>query len=227
MKNLSIIQKVGAVGAMLAGLSHITLQAFSHISLIPHALFFLSFGAAQIIWAYQFFKNPHRSPLHHYIGIAINGGFLGLWALTRFLPAPFIGESEYIELIGLTVALCEVVALWAIVTSQTKDEIFKETIVSLALMVLLTFGVTSSIYTSGLIGEKIFPMWKMEGHHSGAGGHQGMMEGMMNDKGHQDMMQGMMKKMHGGHGEESSNSGLCPADGSGGEGCSKGDGHNH
>ncbi len=225
MKNLRTIQKVGAVGAMLAGLSHITLQAFSHISLIPHALFFLSMGGAQIVWAYQFFKNPHRSHLHHYIGIAINGGFLGLWALTRFLPAPFIGEAEIIDFIGLAVALCEVVALWAIVTSQTKDEIFKEMIVAFSLMVLITFGVSSSIYTTGLIGEKIFPMWKMEGHHGGGGGH-GMMQGMVNDKEHQKMMHGMMKEMHGGHGE-SSDSGLCPADGSGGEGCSKGNGHNH
>ena len=229
MKNLRTIQHIGAIGALLAGLSHITLQAFSHISLIPHALFFLTFGGAQIVWAYQFFRNPHRSHLNHYIGIAINGGFLGLWALTRFLPAPFIGEAEVIDFIGLVVALCEVFALWAIVTSQTKDEIFRESIIALSLMVLITFGVSSSIYTSGLIGEKIFPMWKMSGHHGGGGGHHDMMKGMMKDKGHQDMMQGMMKNMHSGHGDsaEMSGSGLCPTDCSGSEGCSKGDGHNH
>lgn len=172
MKTFFSLWKVGAIAGLLSGLSHVTLQAFGHISLLPHFLFFLVFGGLQIFWSVLFFIKHKRSDLFYYSGIALHGGFLGMWALTRLLNAPFIGSPESVGFIGLAVALCELIALIAIVASQTKSAIVKEFTATAIIMMLITFGVSSSLYTSGMVGETLFPFLKMEGGHGGgAHGH--------------------------------------------------------
>ena len=63
MKTFFSLWKLGAIAGLLSGLSHITLQAFGHISLIPHFLFFIIFGGLQIYWSILFFIKQERSDI--------------------------------------------------------------------------------------------------------------------------------------------------------------------
>lgn len=85
--------------------------------------------------------------------------------------APFIGSPEHISIIGIIVAILQLIALVAIVNSfkRSKDVHFLVTkiIISLGIILVSTFGT----YGLGMLWERIFPDWKAWGHHHSHWGH--------------------------------------------------------
>ena len=147
--------------------------------MIPHAAFFFAFGTAQIIFAILFWKRKTMTKLFLFLGMAINGGFFFLWLLTRFLPAPFIGSPESFDLMGILVGLAEVLSLLALAFFLYKKEERKHHV--LATVLFASFATVLVVYPMGMLGESMFPQWKMNmsgGHHGGgqmmhdmSGGH--------------------------------------------------------
>jgi hypothetical protein len=94
-----------AMMTILAGLLHFVLVPL-HIEHAPaHGLFFLLVGLAQIIWGVMVWRHPTLKLC--YIGAVMAGWLIVLYAVTRWLPAPFSHGPEGIEAIDLVCKLCE------------------------------------------------------------------------------------------------------------------------
>jgi branched-subunit amino acid transport protein len=98
-----------AIAMAFAGLFHLWIvpERWSHSP--AHGLFFIFAGSAQISWAVAFWRKPIVRL--YFIGVVLAGWLITLWALTRILPAPFLGVPEKIRLVDITVKFFEVTSL--------------------------------------------------------------------------------------------------------------------
>lgn len=97
------------IAMAIAGLFHLWIvpERWDHAP--AHGIFFLFAGSAQLVWAVAFWRKPIVRL--YFIGFALAGWLIVLWALTRVLPAPFTNVPEEIRLVDLTVKLFESVSL--------------------------------------------------------------------------------------------------------------------
>jgi copper(I)-binding protein len=104
---------VAVIAILVAGFIHIAITPihFEHASM--HGIFFLAAGVFEIMWAYSFWmESTHQNYL---IGLAIAGGLILLWALTRLFGAPFIGGLEPVDAFAIACKASEGIGLIALI----------------------------------------------------------------------------------------------------------------
>lgn len=90
---------------VVAGLIHFVIVPEHWEHAPAHGLFFLIIGIVQVVWGIAVWRRPTLQL--YYIGVLMAGWLIVLYAITRWLPAPFDYGPEAIEGIDLVCKLCE------------------------------------------------------------------------------------------------------------------------
>jgi copper(I)-binding protein len=119
MKEMTRMLSVTAIA--IAGLIHLIL-APAHFEHAPaHGIFFALAGAAEILWAVAFWRRPSQ-PLY-YAGLALAGGLIVLWALTRLAIPPFEHEPGPVDASGLVCKLSELAGFISLIALAAQGQI--------------------------------------------------------------------------------------------------------
>ena len=147
---------IGAISA--AGLAHLMITPAQFSDAIAHGVFFVILGTAQLIWAYAFWRSS--APQLYWTGIALSGGVVLLWTLTRVVSSPFEPNSHAIDLAMAVTISGELIGLFTLMligTSQsttiTKRLVLK--VIGQSLVAALIFGFGS--WGTGHVTEVVFP----------------------------------------------------------------------
>jgi hypothetical protein len=166
-------RSIPALGMALAGAIHLVLAQGHYTHAPAHDIFFLLAGIAEIAWALFFHRRP--SPRLFLLGLAMAGGLVVLWAITRIAPAPFEHEASAVDVGGLACKGSELASILALAFLAVRGEIVGLTrlppvrIGAIALAAALVSG--AALYTVGHAMEPLQPLLgppQGEGH-SGAG----------------------------------------------------------
>jgi hypothetical protein len=166
MPNSKPSARIPALAIALAGAVHLVLapQHFAHAP--AHGLFFAAAGAAEIAWAILFLNRPTKQV--YYAGLALAGGLVALWAITRVLPAPFHGTAEPIDLGGIVCKISELVGLGALLMIAAQGGIAgirRQAIGRLAGMAVLLAAAAGGLgYGLGFAAEPLFPSLAGDAH---------------------------------------------------------------
>lgn len=158
-----------AIMTILAGLIHLVLVP-THIEHAPaHGLFFLLVGLVQIIWGVMIWRRPTLRL--YYIGAVMAGWLIVLYALTRWLPAPFSHGPEGIETIDLVCKLCEGLAMISLLILTFQGLVFHARRFNawkmISSILLISFLAAFVTYGAARAAEPILP-WlagPLEEHH--------------------------------------------------------------
>ncbi|MEX2143834.1 MAG: hypothetical protein WD740_04510 [Anaerolineales bacterium] len=146
-----------ALGA--AGLIHLFLAPQHYAHAPAHGIFFAVAGLAQIVWAVAFIRKP--SMRLYYAGLALAGGLVVLWGLTRVFPAPFHDQAEVVDLGGIVCKLSELAGLGALLALAAQGGILglgRQTMARLAAIGLLLAAAGGLLsYGIGRAAEPLFP----------------------------------------------------------------------
>ncbi|HLD93153.1 MAG TPA: hypothetical protein VI703_03015 [Anaerolineales bacterium] len=112
---------VASIAIAIAGYIHIYLAPQHYAHAPAHGIFFAVAGLAEIAWAVGFLRWPSRP--FYYAGLAMAGGLVALWVVTRYLPAPFGHEVGAIDAGGIASKLGEMVGILALVALATQGRI--------------------------------------------------------------------------------------------------------
>ncbi len=94
---------------IIAGLIHLYIAPLHGTHAPAHGWFHLASAVAQLVWGIAFWRKPSQSLMQ--FGIVLAGSLLTLYAITRFVPAPFTHDVEAVDLYGLVSKTCEALAL--------------------------------------------------------------------------------------------------------------------
>ncbi len=97
----------------LAGLIHLGIAPEHYAHAPAHGAFFVLAGVAEILWALAFWRRP--TPRRYHLGLALAGGLIVLWAITRVLPAPFGHGPEPVNASGLVCKASELIGVLSLV----------------------------------------------------------------------------------------------------------------
>ena len=100
----------------LSGVIHLGITSEHSLHAPAHGLFFATLGVFQIGWAAAYWIVPRR--WLRWAGFVLSGGMIVLWGVTRFLPAPFAGHPEEIDLAGLVSKALETIALMSLMVEE-------------------------------------------------------------------------------------------------------------
>ncbi|HKY55750.1 MAG TPA: hypothetical protein VJM08_15640, partial [Anaerolineales bacterium] len=98
-----------ALMTMLAGMIHLWIIPEHWVHAPAHSVFFLLIGIIQIVWGIAVGRRP--STRLYYIGVIMAGTLIVLYAIIRWLPAPFGHGPEIIQIIDVACKLCEGLAM--------------------------------------------------------------------------------------------------------------------
>ncbi|MGH2582140.1 MAG: hypothetical protein ACRDFQ_04510 [Anaerolineales bacterium] len=166
MPNSKLPARIPALAIALAGAVHLVLapQHFAHAP--AHGVFFVLAGSAELAWATLFLRRPTKQL--YYAGLALVGGLVALWAITRVLPAPFHGAAEPIDLGGIVSKISELAGLGALLMVAAQGGIAgvrKQSLSRLAATaLLLSAAAGAASYGLGFAAEPLFPSLAAESH---------------------------------------------------------------
>ncbi|MBI4674939.1 MAG: copper chaperone PCu(A)C [Chloroflexi bacterium] len=103
------MRNVPILAIFLAGVIHLAVAPVHYTHAPAHGIFFALAGAAEIFWALAFWRRP--STRLYYVGLAVAGGLVILWAVTRVLIQPFEHEPGPLDAGGLVCKGCELVGV--------------------------------------------------------------------------------------------------------------------
>jgi copper(I)-binding protein len=168
-------EKVAITGMGLAGVIHLLLAPFHYGHAPAHGIFFVIAGIAEIGWALVFWRRPSRRSF--LVGLAMAGGLLVLWAITRFALAPFEHETGAVDLGGLACKASELVSILALASMATQGKIIGWTrmppvrVGAIALALALVSG--AALYGVGHAIEPLQPLLgSAQEHDEASGNHQ-------------------------------------------------------
>lgn len=103
--------QIAGLCSIVAGFLHITIVSIQHWTAFPplESGFFMIAGLAQVVVGLMFFISP--TPAIYKAGALFNGGTALLYIIVRFLPAPFSGEPEALETLGMGIVTLEFIAI--------------------------------------------------------------------------------------------------------------------
>jgi len=170
--------RIAAIGSGLAGLSHMTLQAYSHLGMPFYLAGFVAVGVLQIALAVWLWKGKLSSTLF-WLTTLINGGATVFWLLTRVMVAPFIGGVEHFSVIGIVVVALQILSIICVCLERKN-------VLQFFLVLLGSVGLGFASHFGAMQLEHHFPELKGSGHHHGhhGGGH----HSTMSDEEHSEMM---------------------------------------
>jgi copper(I)-binding protein len=169
-------RSISILAMVAAGVIHMVL-APDHYSHAPaHGIFFAIAGAVEMLWAIAFWRRTSRGL--YAAGLAIAGGLIVLWAITRFAPAPFEGEPGLVDAGGILCKLSELAGFGALVGLALQGQVAGSArqsngrVIASALALALISGIAA--YGLGFAAEPLFPSLAGQDHgheEGGAGGH--------------------------------------------------------
>jgi len=197
-----------AITAMaVAGAIHFSIVPAQYQHAPAHGIFFGLVGAAQLFWSFAYWR--HRTPKLAFVGLALSGGMIFLWLLTR-VAAPFEQDPHAIGWAALTAKGGEFVTFISLVTIVLKrSELFGRAmsvapVLAAALVITLSSGLVT--WGGGHLTEIMYPEIGHEGDHDSShdhgpelsdgdghahfdeeqGGSGNVMEGMSSDPEHEE-----------------------------------------
>lgn len=105
----------------LAGVIHLVIAPEHYAHAPAHGVFFALAGIAEILWALAFWRRP--TPRRYHLGLALAGGLIVLWAITRVLPAPFGHGPEPVNASGLVCKASELIGVVALVMLAAQGQL--------------------------------------------------------------------------------------------------------
>jgi len=159
-----MIKYFATLPVLYAGIVHLYISVEHIEHALAHGIFFVGIGIIQIAWAIRFLSK--RSEWLYYMGLALSGGILVLWVITRILPAPFEGAAGPIDYWGVFVAFMEAVAFIGLMIYAKQSAIphFRpKNILSLIGKALVIGSLTGSIlFLIGDFSDAYFPALQAE-----------------------------------------------------------------
>jgi copper(I)-binding protein len=113
-----MIQRIAAAAIAIAGVVHLILVPEHLEHAVVHAVFFAIVGLAEILWAGLFWSRPVKAA--YFIGFALAGGLIALWAITRAVAPPFEPTPGPVEASGLLCKLAELAGLGGLAALATR-----------------------------------------------------------------------------------------------------------
>jgi len=171
MKLLRIV----SIATFLAGLSHITLQAYSHFGMHFYFVSFLVIGLIQLLLGVLLWQNKLTTQTF-WITTLVHGTATVFWLLTRTISAPFIDGVEHFSIIGVSVVSLQILSILLLCIERK----------SLLFPIYILLGSTALGFAShfgAMQLENYFPELKGTGGHHGGGHHS-----TMSDEEHSKMM---------------------------------------
>ncbi len=153
--------KVTACLMSLAGLTHLALVPGQWSHAPAHGLFFLAAGLAEIVWAAAYWRQPTRRLA--YAGLALAGGLVVLWGLTRLFPAPFGHGPERVDGWGLATKAIEIAAVWGMVGRDARNP-GRAAAQAIGLSLVAAFAALAA----GAAAEPLFPALGSSAHEVAA-----------------------------------------------------------
>jgi copper(I)-binding protein len=173
------MRSIPVIAIATAGVIHLVLAPVHYAHAPAHAIFFALAGVAELLWAAAFWRKP-TSRLY-YLGVALAGGLVVLWAMTRFLIAPFEQEPGTWDLGGLVCKASELVAILALVAMAVQGKIIGLPRVSLARAAGVALGMSLAAgvfsYGVGMALEPALPSLARSEEHDHAGDSAAMQMG--------------------------------------------------
>lgn len=148
---------IASVATVLAGLSHLTLQAYSHFGMHFYFVSFLAVGFVQILLGILLWKGKLTQELF-WVTTLINGGATIFWLLTRLMVAPFMGGVEHFSTIGIAVIFLQVVCIVCLCLEQKK-------LINFILVIIGSVGLGFGSHIGAMQLEQSFPELKVTGGH--------------------------------------------------------------
>lgn len=161
------MNRFATIAVASAGILHIAVAPQHYEHAPAHAIFFVVAGIAEIAWALIFLRRPTQQV--YYAGLALTGGLILLWALTRVVPAPFHGQVEAIDLGGIACKISEAAGLAALLMIAAQGGITGLAKQSMARLVsiafLLSAAVAGASYVAARAAEPLLPSLSAPDHH--------------------------------------------------------------
>ena len=158
-----------ALTTALAGVIHLAIIPEHWAHAPAHGLFFLIVGILQIAWGAAVWWKPSTGL--YYIGVIMAGWLIVLYAITRWLPAPFGHGPESIQTIDLVCKFCEGLAMVSLAILIFQGLILKagQFVAWRTITLIVLFSFVSGFVTYGVAraAEPIFS-WlggQTEEHH--------------------------------------------------------------
>jgi len=103
------VRSIPLLAILLAGVIHLLVAPEHYNHSMVHGIFFAGVGLAEIGWALALWRRPTAGLFR--LGVALAGGLVILWTLTRILPAPFGHGPEAVNISGLVCKASELLGL--------------------------------------------------------------------------------------------------------------------
>ncbi len=116
-----MLNRVASFAIAFAGLIHLVLVPEHYAHAPAQGIFFAVAGIVEIVWAILFLRKPTENM--YYIGVALAGGLIVLWGVTRVLPEPFAHEIGEIDLGGIVCKVSEMVGVVALLMLAAQGKI--------------------------------------------------------------------------------------------------------
>jgi len=116
-----VTRYIPVIAIILAGLIHLAVAPEHYAHAPAHGLFFVLAGVAEILWALAFWRRP--TPRRYHLGLALAGGLIVLWAITRVLPAPFGHGPEPVNASGLVCKISELIGVLSLVMLAAQGQL--------------------------------------------------------------------------------------------------------
>lgn len=149
-----------------AGVLHLVLAPAHLAEARAQGIFFIALGIGQLGWGAVFMRNP--SPRAYVVGLVFATVMpAGLYAATRFLPAPFALGAEDFDIIGVATLTAEILATFLLVVHGVRADVAwrRPTIRPAALavsLIVIGVGAAGAMYGVGIALEPVAP-WLGEG----------------------------------------------------------------
>ncbi len=143
------------ISSLVAGALHVFIIAEFHEAFPPERLFFILFGAFQVLFSFALMWRLKKRTL--LLGFALHGGLIALWALTRTFPAPFVNAPEAIEAIDIITISFEAIILFGLAYLYKTIQISKTLIRTLGVVLIVSLASGASLYAFGVYGDDFFP----------------------------------------------------------------------
>lgn len=165
---------VPVIAILLAGLIHLALAPQHYAHAPAHGIFFVLAGATESLWALAFWRRP--SPRFYSAGLALAGGLVVLWAITRVFLSPFEHEAGPVDVGGLVCKGSELIGVVTLVIlalqGRLNDGVRRPALRSAAEALALALVLGLGAYGIGHAAEPLLPMLGPQEEHAPAHMHE-------------------------------------------------------
>ena len=151
--------KIAATAMFIAGLIHLWIVPHHWEHAQAHGILMALAGLVEIGWGILYLIKPTSNL--RIAGIFIAIGLITLWAITRFLPAPFTNQPEEVDLAGIATKLLEgisaVILIMGLIRASPEQRLNSRTWQSVLSVVFLALFMGLAVYEVARASEPLLP----------------------------------------------------------------------